>query len=281
MPNKIEADASPEKRLFAYLITRDISLADAILDLIDNSINAALQPLAGSLKTADEYQSLSLETDRVADVTIKVTIGSAKISIEDNAHGISLKSAQKDIFRFGRGSEGDHNDDRLSVYGIGLKRAMFKCGNKVHIVSDHADGGFQLNLNTKRWEKLVQEKWSFEIEPRNPVKVGLGTKVAITELYDDVSRRVNDGLFLSQMKDRIARTYSFFLRRVVNIELNGSNVDPDIFEIGENYANERFNSGAVSCNITAGIARSTGDSFRDRNSGWFVFCNGRAVLSAD
>jgi hypothetical protein len=44
MVDKILADARPEKRLFISLITRDISLIDACLDLTDNSINAALEP---------------------------------------------------------------------------------------------------------------------------------------------------------------------------------------------------------------------------------------------
>ena len=58
MPETLLADARPEKRLFISLITRDISLIDAFLDLIDNSINAALEPLADDLKTADDYQRL-------------------------------------------------------------------------------------------------------------------------------------------------------------------------------------------------------------------------------
>ena len=56
MAQMIPADARPEKRLFISLITRDISLIDAFLDLIDNSINAALEPMADNLKTADDYQ---------------------------------------------------------------------------------------------------------------------------------------------------------------------------------------------------------------------------------
>ena len=37
------AIASPEKRFFIHLITKDITLEDAILDLIDNSINSLLK----------------------------------------------------------------------------------------------------------------------------------------------------------------------------------------------------------------------------------------------
>ncbi len=88
-------------------------------------------------------------------------------------------------------------------------------------------------------------------------------------------------LFLQQLKERVASTYSFFIGRVVQITVNDSGVEKELFEIGGNYASEKFQSNGVSCNITAGIAVAKGDTFRDRNSGWFIFCNGRAVLAAD
>ena len=195
MAEKILANASPEKRLFVYLITRDISLGDAILDLIDNSINAALQPLASHLKTADDYQNFAADTASKPTVNIDLTVGSARILIRDTAPGISAKAAETDIFRFGRGDSSSHESDRLSVYGISLKRAMFKCGNKIEMVSDHREGGFELKLNARTWERLPQDRWSFEITPRPPATSGYGTRVLITELYDDVVRRLDDGFF--------------------------------------------------------------------------------------
>jgi hypothetical protein len=41
LPGK--AEANPTKAFFVRMITRDISLADCILDLIDNSVDAAWQ----------------------------------------------------------------------------------------------------------------------------------------------------------------------------------------------------------------------------------------------
>ncbi|MEL0156366.1 hypothetical protein, partial [Sphingopyxis sp.] len=51
----IKADASAEKRLFISLLTRDIPLVAAFLDLIDNSINSAIEPFSDKLKTAADY----------------------------------------------------------------------------------------------------------------------------------------------------------------------------------------------------------------------------------
>jgi hypothetical protein len=83
MPQTIQASASPEKRLFISLITRDISLADAFLDIIDNSINSALEPVAARLRTADDYQKLLLDAKIQPSVTINIDIGTGRIVVED------------------------------------------------------------------------------------------------------------------------------------------------------------------------------------------------------
>ena len=67
----------------------------------------------------------------------------------------------------------------------------------------------------------------------------------------------------------------------MTIRLNDIEIGKETFEIGSNYASEKFTRGEVSCNITAGIAAAKGEAFRERNAGWFVFCNGRTVLFAD
>lgn len=281
MVEKILADASPEKRLFISLMTRDISLIDAILDIIDNSINAALEPLAESLKTADDYQRLLTNNKIQPKVQIELTIRSGQIVVKDTADGISSEMARRHVFKFGRTEEDADKADRLSVYGLGLKRAMFKCGNRIKITSRNREGGFDLDLNVKTWERQKNGPWQFEITPRPPEKTDCGTRVIISELYEDVLRRLGDGLFLNQLREKISRTYSLFIGRVVKISLNGTDVPKETFEIGDNYTSKNFNSGKVSCNITAGIAVTSGEVFRDRNAGWFVFCNGRAILFAD
>jgi hypothetical protein len=281
MVDHVAAKASPEKRLFISLITRDISLIEAFLDIIDNSINAALEPLAAELRTADDYQRLLGNSKMKAKLDVEVTVQATKIIVEDNAHGISLRTAVEHVFKFGRSESDTASRDRLSVYGIGLKRAMFKCGNSIEIISDHKGGGFELDLDVRSWEKIKAEPWTFEVSPRKAAKVNLGTKITITDLHEDVRRRISDGLFLNQLRERIARTYSFFIGRVVNITVNSVPIEKISFEIGSNYVSEKFKSGSVSCSVTAGIAVTDGEAFRERNSGWFVFCNGRAVLFAD
>jgi len=282
MVEKLLADASPQKRLFISLITRDISLADAMLDLIDNSINAALEPMADNLRTADDYQHLLADTKAKPKVHINLRVNSTRIAIDDDASGISLEMAQHHVFTFGRETEEQDSHDRLSVYGIGLKRAIFKCGNAVTISSDHRKGGFDMKLpNVRQWAAKKEDQWRFPITGREPTRSNCGTHVTITQLHDEVLRRIDDGLFLPQLRDIIARTYSVYIGRVVEITLNNHTIEREPFEIDRNRSSQKFKQGTVTCNVQAGIAVISGERFRERNAGWYVFCNGRAVLFAD
>jgi hypothetical protein len=282
MPEIIEADASPEKRLFISLITRDIPMIAAFLDLIDNSINAAVEPFSDRLQTAEDYLSVSGDQSVGSDVAINVTFTDKEVRITDTATGISSRTAAEHVFKFGRGDDEEHEGDRLSVYGIGLKRAMFKLGNRVVMRSDHASGGFDLDLDVVAWAKDRTQPWTFPIASRPEAAEGqTGTSITVRKLHDEVKRRISDGIFEGQLREAIARTYAFYMPKFVNISVQGKLVEPVSIEIGGNHTSEEFRSGEVTCAITAGIGIPHGGAFRDRSSGWFVFCNGRAVITAD
>ncbi|WP_287361765.1 ATP-binding protein [Mesorhizobium sp.] len=131
----IEAKAHAEKRLFISLLTRDISLADAFLDLLDNSINAAVKATGLQEGNAADYVAL-LTKPAKPRFTIQIEFDGTKVAISDDCGGISSEDASTKVFVFGAEDE-SHLDDRLSVYGIGLKRAMFKLGNQIDMESQH------------------------------------------------------------------------------------------------------------------------------------------------
>jgi hypothetical protein len=273
------AFATPEKRLFVSLITRDITLADAILDLIDNSINAAMHDVANPLNSAKAFHSFLTSSKTKLRATIRVDISPTKISVIDDAGGIQFKHARDGIFHFGAVEQSTR--DRLSVFGIGMKRALFKIGNDISIVSDHPDGGFALDLDAGKWETTPQDKWGFEIDARpksnspNP-----GTRINISGLHDDVRKRISDSLFLTSLRDKIAKTYSYFLGRFIKIFLNNRDVSPITFDIGSNFTHESFTKDGVEYDITTGISRASA-RFTGEFAGWFIYCNGRALLFAD
>lgn len=282
-PDTIPADASPEKWLFISLLTRDISLGAAFLDLIDNSVNAAVQPFAGRLETADDYLAVLDDASVEPAVDIDVEISNDSISITDTAPGIALETARDHVFRFGRGATNVDDTDRLSVYGLGLKRAFFKAGKHVTIESDHVDGGFEMDLDVDEWSKdNRRRRWQFDLVRREPASAeDCGTRIVISDLYEETLRRLHDGVFVDDLREQIGRTYAYFLEKFVQILVNGEPVTATNLRVGENTATDRFSDEEVTCTITAGLGTPEGGMYRDQGSGWFIFCNGRTVVSAD
>ena len=100
MANIIEG--SPTKQFFIDMITRDISIEDAIIDLLDNSIDGANRLATAAGKK--DFKGLNLH--------VKLSLSEAGLSIEDNCGGFLLETAKKYAFRFGRPSDAPHH--RLS-----------------------------------------------------------------------------------------------------------------------------------------------------------------------
>ena len=281
MTKTFPADASPEKRLFISLLTRDISMVAAFLDLIDNSVNATLEPFAEKLQTADDYAEI-LEGQDVKLTDIKLTISTERIEIVDTAPGISLEAACSHVFKFGRSQDEENESDRLSVYGLGLKRAFFKLGRLVKITSDHVDGGFELDLDVSKWSKDKSPRWEFDLLSRDAAMAkDCGTRIEISDLYQETQKRLSDGVFEGQLQESIGKTYAYFLTKFVRIFVNEKEISPTNLRVGSNNSTDRFQVDEVTCAITAGLGTPEAGKYRDKGSGWFVFCNGRTVISAD
>ena len=277
-----QAAASPEKRLFISLLTRDISMIAAFLDLIDNSVNAVIETFAERMESAEDYVKIQNDHTIEPKYDIKINFSKTKIEIEDTAPGISLKTARDHVFKFGRPFDTESSSDRLSVYGLGLKRAFFKLGNRVNVVSDHVEGGFELELDVSQWSKESVPPWQFEITSRNPKRPELcGTRIEILELYPEIQKRLDDGIFEGQLRESIAKTYAFFLTKFVVICVNKKKIEPSNLIIGSNHAAKNFQENDVTCAVIAGLGIPDAGKYRDKDSGWFIFCNGRTVISAD
>ena len=128
VPPSAKAKAHPTKAFFVRMLTRDISAEDCILDLIDNSIDAAWAATHATPKTLEVGRKL-------AKYKIQLTINKDHFVVSDNCGGISLDDAANYAFTFGRDSLEGRTDYSVGVYGIGMKRAIFKLGTNILVRS--------------------------------------------------------------------------------------------------------------------------------------------------
>src|SRR6266700_886710 len=81
-------DASPHKSFFVSMLTRDIELQDAILDLLDNCIDGVVRTLKGAISGDRPY----------AGFKASVTMKKDTFEIVDNCGGIPIDIARRKAF---------------------------------------------------------------------------------------------------------------------------------------------------------------------------------------
>jgi len=138
---------SPSKELFITMLTRDITLIDAISDLIDNCVDGAIK-----LKGRNKFKGLE----------VNITLSENCFKIQDNCGGIDKKLAQMYAFRFGRPLNATQIDYSVGQFGIGMKRALFKMGDKFEVKSVSEKTSFTIGIDVNKWSK--DKSWDFKFD---------------------------------------------------------------------------------------------------------------------
>jgi hypothetical protein len=283
----------PTKRFFVSMLTRDIELDDAILDLLDNSVDGALRLVSGKILSSTPYKGY----------WANLTIGKGVFQLIDNCGGIPDNRLDA-AFRLGRPqTDLDKDIPTIGMFGIGMKRAIFKMGREASVKSSSPDGIRRVRY-TKAWldddtdGKDEDQKWELAIE-RWPPKKEKGVTVDIGELRPETSKTFSDKHFVEDLKRKVAVHFGYLILRGFIIEINGDVIRPDTLKVyttagkGSSinpYDYVGFISG-VRVRVTVGFNRplprleeideeTEAPRTRER-AGISVICNDRVILSND
>ncbi|HTV49193.1 MAG TPA: ATP-binding protein [Phycisphaerae bacterium] len=284
--------ALPRKRFFLEMFTRDISLQDCILDLIDNSIDGLIRSRQLNLDAKDLLNTNPIIPINEPKARIQVSYTKDGFSIQDNCGGIDQAYAEREVFNFGHAEHpaGDMGTTQLGAYGIGLKRAIFKIGDHFEMTSHTAVNGFRVKVDVAEWSQKddTLNDWRFPLDhlegampPEQP-----GTTINIARISPDIQSLFRDPTTTTALHRSIAQTYASFLTRYVDIILNGMSISPTLIPLGasENFtpAVETWDEEGVHITLIAGLAaRGESNEWRAEPAGWYVLCNGRVILAAD
>jgi len=275
------ASALPRKQFFLDMFTRDLSLEDCTLDLIDNSLDSLIEKNHINIAQLVFEEGASQGPGKLSLVDLSCT--DQQVTITDNCGGIDYQRALDEVFCFGHKT--NQRSGALGAYGIGLKRAMFKMGQQVYIKSQTARDGFEMSLDVLAWSR-DEENWTIPITrtQRASSSATAGTTIQITKLHKQVKARINDGSLLTKLLRDIGQTYGFFLNKCVRVRLNSEDIAPDPIPIGGSSelepAQDSFQQDGVTVTIFAGLA-SPGPQRSSEKAGWNLLCNGRVVVKAD
>lgn len=251
-------DALPTKQLFIDTLVRDVSVIDAILDLVDNAVDGYI------IRGYDDRRE------------IRLNVTAHKFEIRDNCGGIDVKSAKEEVFRFGLAKSTGKRT--LGVYGIGLKRSIFKMGSYTVFESDDLEDYFRVKIDLVEWQK-DERNWTFEFDALSKSKGTGFTKIQVSKIHKDVSKELATDRFKNELYDRISRTYFLFIQKKLDIYLNDKRIEPFELTIGFSDelqpAHKSFKIDGVSVELTAGAHPDY------KNPGWYVFCNDRLIILGD
>lgn len=278
----------PTKRFFVSMLTRDIQLSDAILDLIDNCVDGATRQLKGRVAGPEAYKGFEAE----------LTLSSKSFDLTDNCGGIPT-AAINDAFLLGRPKiEKDNGIPTIGMYGIGMKRAIFKMGTEAAVESVAADGAYSVSY-TKEWLDPENQSWDLPIEKikSRPKK---GVTIIIPTLRSEISKQFSNGHYINELSGKISEHFGYLMQKGFIIKLNGKTVSPKTLQIYNTEKNEGdgirpydfiADHDGVQMRVTVGFYRplSTIDEIDEvaegpgdtEQAGISVICNDRLVLEND
>lgn len=278
------------KSFFVDMLTRDIELEDAVLDLLDNCLDGIVRSANKSLETKKPFKSY----------WSKIVLNADKFEISDNCGGIPKNLIER-AFGIGRNVDPNEHYKTIGIYGIGMKRAIFKMALEASVQS-HSDFGFEVRINEK-WLR-DEDAWRLDYE-RKKVPIEKGTRILISKLRPEISKIFHTQSFEARLHEFIARHYAIILNKGFHVELNGKNIAAVPASILSSSLEEmakdkpslapymvKYETETVKANLWVGMYRSPSDTEGEEeseteqrqssdNSGWTIICNDRAIVSND
>lgn len=287
---------TPTKEFFVGMLTRDIELSDAILDLLDNCLDGVIRQKGASNKRNDNnyYEGYFSH----------ITISNESFIAEDNCGGIPRDVAEKYAFRMGRSPDKGEDDlPTVGIYGIGMKRAIFKIGKAASVLTRNQNSLYNV-LIPLDW--ATGDEWDFPVEDLHDSTIlpNGGTKIEITNINSGIADIWDSPDKISEFTDRlikaIQQSYSFIIQKGFRITINNINVEPLPIQIlldeksnGTSIKpfvyKQSFNDVNVSLVVGFYAPPPSPEDIDDENNlkrssseaGWTVVCNDRVILYND
>jgi len=290
------AIAQPSKSFFVNMLVRDIELGDTLLDLLDNCVD-------GILRNTDPDPS---EPRPYKHYYANFVIGPELFQLEDNCGGIPIDLARRKAFAIGKPEPITGLDAKATVgmYGIGMKRAIFKLGQNAAVRS-WSDQPFIVTIDSEwlrndNWDPLpIEHLQESEFERR-------GTTVSVKELYLPIANEFRNKTFLTNFARRVSSIYALIIEKGFTVTVRGSVDEPVPSAIEAKpfllLSSEPGSGGLapivykgtindVEVELFAGIYRNLPDEVeqdldeaaknRTDDAGWSVACNDRIVIDKD
>lgn len=269
--------ANPSKDIFIRMLTKDLSLTDAILDLADNSVDGARR----MKKRRPAYDGYF----------IHIEFSNELFRITDNCGGIAVDVAENYAFRFGKPEEREPEPGMIGEFGVGMKRAVFKMGTQFRVESTTTSSHFVIDEDVEKWRD--KKNWAFHFKEYQPAlsrvaKERIGTRVEVRSLHEEIASEFASSSFRRELERRLQDAHQHAISlgltiKVVDVTLpsetitlmGSPKIQPGYFQTTLNGSAE-VGEEPINIRLFAGISESEPSA-----AGWYIYCNGRQIVAAD
>lgn len=270
-PGRDRVLAQPTKEFFVEMLTRDIALIPAIVDLVDNSVDGARRHTEG---------------ERYDGLYVRLATTDSMFRVEDNCGGLEIEVARLYAFRFGRDKSRPVDAHTIGQFGVGMKRTLFKLGNRLAIKSRAPRSSFSLDVNVREW--LMRPEWDFQLEAWSETDSRTleetGVTIEVSDMHTDVAADLALPTWQAELAAEVRNKHRVAIAQGLEITVNGHKLEvpPLTLLDGEGVSPGRFErtypvrGSEVTLLIMCGIG-----PYEEADAGWYVFCNGRLIIGPD
>ncbi|WP_454018529.1 ATP-binding protein [Azospirillum sp. Marseille-Q6669] len=287
MSDNVLVNFGMERRYVFDVLTSDISTADSLLDLIDNSIDAARRDI-GATKRGASPTGLP---DSYEGYFVDIWISQERIEIRDNCQGMEEHLLADKAFRLGARHEQRYS---IGIYGVGLIRAFWKLGNSGCLLTDTGSESFKLTFSK---EQIQDEETPLIPAERDATSGSKTNHLVISDITEDAFLDVADPEWIAYFCEKVRRVFGLCIRKGLTIRVNdasirefGPRIRPDIKPLSSKrllHTTEgvlvEIETGVHEQYLFAGEPGHSADKNKilTKEFGWYIVCNDRIVLIAD
>ncbi len=268
-------NAEPSKGFFVNMLTKDIPLDRAIMDLIDNSIDGAKSQI---------LISTEVKEIKASDFFVEINFNNQYFEIKDNCGGFSKQAAIDYVFMLGKPiNSGDQSGtDSVGRFGVGMKRGLFKIGNYFVVETKNGIDHFKVEEDVNLWLE-EKGKWEFDFVDVNNAdgKIDVnGTFIKVTNLNPAVQQDFSLSTFENSLKKEIRKTFNYSIKSGIKIRVNGQLLDAEPITFLKSDSLKPYYLKEIIEDVKVEIFVGIGEP-NPNEAGWYIYCNDRLMVDKD
>jgi hypothetical protein len=109
------------------------------------------------------------------------------------------------------------------MYGIGMKRAIFKIAKSAEVTSHHANSSVKVDY-TEKWLDPDNQEWTLPVKRLDTSPEKLGVTITSNNLKDEIGKQFANGAFVNGLTLKVGEHFGYIIQKGFCVRINGTPV---------------------------------------------------------